>query len=60
MILELLFMLDLWLDFKNVKHLKKYQKRINACGIASYKMKGLLRKKKYKQTLLIKLVDNKI
>lgn len=39
MILELLFMSELLvgvMDLNNVKHLKRYKRRFNACNMASY------------------------
>ena len=43
--IKLLLISDLWhgtVDINNVKHLKRYKQRINACSMASYKMVGLV------------------
>ena len=49
MILELLFMSELLvgvMDLNNIKHLKRYKRRFNACSMASYKIVGLVRLKR--------------
>ena len=41
MIIILLFLSHFWLgilNLKNVKHLKRYKRRINACGVASHRL----------------------